>query len=30
MLKRKHPEARVLIIEKTTAFDRRVGESTTE
>jgi len=30
MLKRKHPEARVLIIEKTTEFDRKVGESTTE
>ena len=30
MLKRKHPETRVLIIEKTTAFDRKVGESTTE
>ena len=30
MLKRKRPEARVLIIEKTPAFDRKVGESTTE
>ena len=30
MLKRKRPEARVMIIEKTTAFDRKVGESTTE
>jgi len=30
MLKRKHPEARVLIIEKGAAFDRKVGESTTE
>lgn len=30
MLKRKCPESRVLIIEKTTAFDRKVGESTTE
>jgi 2-polyprenyl-6-methoxyphenol hydroxylase-like FAD-dependent oxidoreductase len=30
MLKRKRPEARVLIIEKTTEFDRKVGESTTE
>ena len=30
MLKRKRPEARVLIIEKTTAFDRKEGESTTE
>ena len=30
MLKRKRPGARVLIIEKTTAFDRKVGESTTE
>src|SRR5438046_2724539 len=30
MLKRKRPKARVLIIEKTTEFDRKVGESTTE
>jgi len=30
MLKRKRPSARVLIIEKTAAFDRKVGESTTE
>jgi flavin-dependent dehydrogenase len=30
MLKRKPPEARVLIIDKTAAFDRKVGESTTE
>jgi flavin-dependent dehydrogenase len=30
MLKRRRPSARVLIIEKTTAFDRKVGESTTE
>ncbi|PYJ62941.1 MAG: NAD(P)/FAD-dependent oxidoreductase [Verrucomicrobia bacterium] len=30
MLKRKRPEARVLIIEKTAEFDRKVGESTTE
>jgi flavin-dependent dehydrogenase len=30
ILKRKRPEARVLIIEKTAAFDRKVGESTTE
>ena len=30
MLKRKHPAARILIIEKTTEFDRKVGESTTE
>lgn len=30
MLKRKRPEARVLIIEKNAAFDRKVGESTTE
>ena len=30
MLKRKHPSARVLIIEKTAEFDRKVGESTTE
>src|SRR3954464_4668059 len=30
MLKRKHAEARILIIEKGAAFDRKVGESTTE
>src|ERR1051326_5188592 len=30
MIKRHRPNARVLIIEKTTAFDRKVGESTTE
>ncbi len=30
MLKRKHPAARVLIIEKAEEFDRKVGESTTE
>ena len=30
MLKRKQPEARVLIIEKAVEFDRKVGESTTE
>ena len=30
MLKRKHPTARVLIIEKNAEFDRKVGESTTE
>ncbi len=30
ILKRDAPNARVLIIEKTTAFDRKVGESTTE
>lgn len=30
MLKRKHPDARILIIEKGAAFDRKVGESTTE
>src|SRR2546423_10610755 len=30
MLKRKHPAARVLIIEKNAEFDRKVGESTTE
>src|SRR6266516_4282447 len=30
MIKRKHPGARVLIIEKNAAFDRKVGESTTE
>jgi flavin-dependent dehydrogenase len=30
MLKRMHPAARVLIIEKAAEFDRKVGESTTE
>ncbi|MEY2538670.1 MAG: hypothetical protein QOG67_2410 [Verrucomicrobiota bacterium] len=30
MLKRKRPDARVLIIEKNAEFDRKVGESTTE
>ena len=30
VLKRKLPEARILIIEKTAEFDRKVGESTTE
>jgi flavin-dependent dehydrogenase len=30
MLKRKRPGARILIIEKTLEFDRKVGESTTE
>ena len=30
ILKRKHPSARVLIIEKAAEFDRKVGESTTE
>src|SRR4051812_27763373 len=30
LLKRKQPTARVLIIEKTPEFDRKVGESTTE
>jgi flavin-dependent dehydrogenase len=30
ILKRKHPSARVLIIEKNAEFDRKVGESTTE
>ncbi len=30
LLKRKHPELRVLIIEKAAEFDRKVGESTTE
>ncbi|HEY6112221.1 MAG TPA: NAD(P)/FAD-dependent oxidoreductase, partial [Chthoniobacterales bacterium] len=30
ILKRKYPAARVLIIEKTAEFDRKVGESTTE
>src|SRR5438045_8767315 len=29
-LKRRCPNARVLVIEKTTEFDRKVGESTTE
>src|SRR5512133_2102987 len=30
VLKRRRPNARVLIIEKTAEFDRKVGESTTE
>src|SRR6266513_2491461 len=30
VLKRKHPAARVLIVEKSAEFDRKVGESTTE
>jgi flavin-dependent dehydrogenase len=30
LLKRKHPELRVLIIERAEEFDRKVGESTTE
>src|ERR1044072_3561436 len=30
LVKRKHPSARVLIIEKAAEFDRKVGESTTE
>lgn len=30
VLKRRCPHARVLIVEKTTEFDRKVGESTTE
>src|ERR1700737_809814 len=30
ILKRKHPLARVLILEKNAEFDRKVGESTTE
>jgi len=30
VLKRKRPEARILIIEKNAEFDRKVGESTTE
>jgi len=30
VLKRKHPAARILIIEKAAEFDRKVGESTTE
>ena len=30
LLKRKRPETRILILEKATEFDRKVGESTTE
>src|SRR5438045_6227342 len=30
VLKRRCPKARVVVIEKTTEFDRKVGESTTE
>ena len=30
IIKRRRPSARVLIVEKTTEFDRKVGESTTE
>ena len=30
VLKRKHPAARILLIEKAAEFDRKVGESTTE
>ncbi|MGI8889555.1 MAG: NAD(P)/FAD-dependent oxidoreductase [Chthoniobacterales bacterium] len=30
LLKRRRPETRILIIEKATVFDRKVGESTTE
>src|SRR6266550_3691899 len=30
VLKRKRPEARILVIEKNAEFDRKVGESTTE
>ncbi|MGI9086620.1 MAG: NAD(P)/FAD-dependent oxidoreductase [Chthoniobacterales bacterium] len=30
VLKRRHPAARVLIVEKAAEFDRKVGESTTE
>ena len=30
LLKRRRPETRILIVEKTTEFDRKVGESTTE
>ncbi len=30
MIKRQHPAARVLILEKAAEFDRKVGESTTE
>ena len=30
LIKRRQPEARILIVEKATEFDRKVGESTTE
>jgi flavin-dependent dehydrogenase len=30
LIKRRRPEARILIVEKATEFDRKVGESTTE
>jgi L-2-hydroxyglutarate oxidase LhgO len=30
LLKRKHPSLRILVIEKASAFDRKVGESTSE
>jgi flavin-dependent dehydrogenase len=30
LIKRKHPQARILILEKGAEFDRKVGESTTE
>ncbi len=30
LLKREHPDLKVLLIEKTEAFDRKVGEATTE
>ena len=30
VLRRKHPSARILIVEKNAEFDRKVGESTTE
>ncbi|MEO6053638.1 MAG: NAD(P)/FAD-dependent oxidoreductase, partial [Chthoniobacterales bacterium] len=30
LLKRKHPQLRILIIERTEKFDRKVGEATTE
>ena len=30
IIKRDHPELRVLIVERTTQFDRKVGESTSE
>ena len=30
LLKRESPSARILIIEKTREFDRKVGEATTE
>lgn len=30
VIRRKHPQARILIVEKSAEFDRKVGESTTE